>query len=51
MNDADIDLVVVIANKHSINEKCFKYFIGYKNHSEDDITANHINLPKFNWTF
>ena len=28
-----------------------KYFIGYTNKSEDNVTASHINLPKLNWIF
>ena len=52
IEEVDVDLVVVvITNKYSINEKCFKFFIGDMNNSEDNITVNHINLPKLNWTF
>ena len=28
-----------------------KYFIGYMDNSEDNITASHINLPKLNRIF
>ena len=52
IEEVDVDLVVVVTtNKYSINEKCFKFFIGDMNNSEDNITVNHINLPKLNWTF
>ena len=51
INEVDIDLAVVITNKYSSNENCLKYFVGYMNQSEDDIIANHINIPQLNWTF
>ena len=46
-----IDFVVVITNKYSIDKKCFEYFIGDMNNSEDNITASHIDVPKLNWIF
>ena len=51
INVVDIDFVVVITNKYSINNKCFEYFIGDMNNSEDNITASHIDVPKLHWIF
>ena len=36
INDVDIQNIVV-TSRYSISKKCFRYFVGYANQSDDDL--------------
>ena len=45
INDVNIENILVLY-KYYIGEACWKYFIGYVNHFDDDIKPVLIKLPK-----